>query len=153
MKIYVWNHLKSVKGGQCIVYANSLEEALFCIAIRSEYQHLHTECISKHPIVFHKPVSFIIPGKPKPISVSKKEWKKWIEIVFWPISGCLKHGLHLLPELHNLDYELLDALTYERSHSIGGDDLHAIREQIWFEFDIPSIYEKLWPTIPKVRIE
>lgn len=62
--LYVWNHLKSIQGGQCIVYASSLQEALYSISIRSEYDHLHAECLTKEPLRFHKPVSFIIPGTP-----------------------------------------------------------------------------------------
>lgn len=76
------------------------------------------------------------------------DWAFWIESVFWPVSGCLKHGGFLFPDLTKMN-EYGD-LYMERSHKIGGDELHCMREQIWMEYNIPAKYEKLWPT-PKKR--
>lgn len=75
---------------------------------------------------------------------AQERWAEWIEYVFWSVSGCLKHGGFLVPELTELE-EYSD-LYLERTHKIGGDDLHAMREQIFVEYNIPAMHEKLWPT-------
>lgn len=76
-------------------------------------------------------------------------WAAWNEVIFWPVSGCLKHGGFLFSELTEM--KQYSDLYMERSHKIGGDELHCIREQIWIEYNIPANHEKLWPRPKKLK--
>lgn len=76
------------------------------------------------------------------------KWAAWVETVFWPVSGCLKHGGFLFGDLTKMSQ--YSDLYMKRSHKFGGDDLHGMREQIWVEYNIPAKHEKLWPS-PKNR--
>jgi hypothetical protein len=77
-------------------------------------------------------------------------WYGWIETVFWNCSGPVKHGGWLWPDLCSIgeadgNYGLYFDLAMKRTHKIGGDELHCIREQIYIDYDIPAAYKRLWP--------
>lgn len=69
-------------------------------------------------------------------------WAAWVETVFWPVAMCLKHGAQFFPDLVGMpEYR---GLFEDRSHK-PGDLMHAMREQIWVEYDIPAKHKLLWP--------
>lgn len=78
-----------------------------------------------------------------PRMIDFRTWIAWTEDVFWAVSPVLKHGGSLVPDLTRLQ-EFHD-LWSTRNGIVGGDDLHCMREQIYVEYDIPTLFAKLWP--------